>query len=364
VNQRTLLFALALAVMTPGSARADCPVGTKLSVDNDIAGSGYSESPAENFASDDTYACNKTYRYLTKYSGDGTSKGKATWKPAILAPGWYRVVTSYRQTTNRTDNADYYIYDDKGQTTHKVINQRDQGSGCTKEDLGLYWCNAGGSCRLVLDGNDGESAAADITTFTLESCDAEIDAGANPCLGISENPSFEVCETTATTCAGVFNGAEGCAAYCAAAGMVCTARFGAGSGCSKETNYPITPCDVSNGHGSDWCECAFAPGQDAGQGGSGGEAGATQDASIEDASASDDPDTATDTGGAAGDGALGPPPGTGGSAGAPGGHGVDVVPASGGDSGCSCGVARGGWGGWLMLISLAAVLSRRRSRGR
>jgi len=68
------------------------------------------------------------------------------------------------------------------------------------------------------------------------------------------NPAWEVCETGSQFCAGSYTDGAGCQAYCAAAGMVCVARYGGEPGCQKEANYPI-PCNESNTHLSDWCEC-------------------------------------------------------------------------------------------------------------
>ncbi|MBW1808454.1 MAG: hypothetical protein JRJ87_09700 [Deltaproteobacteria bacterium] len=73
------------------------------------------------------------------------------------------------------------------------------------------------------------------------------------CSGIQANPAFELCDSGPDHCAGVFTNGAGCIAYCAAAGLVCTARFGGEPNCQKET---ITiPCGENNGHMSDWCEC-------------------------------------------------------------------------------------------------------------
>jgi hypothetical protein len=66
-----------------GAAEAACPTGKIITVDNDIPGSGYSEVKPENWTSYEPFACKNgvtsknTFRYLTKYSGDKTSTGKA-----------------------------------------------------------------------------------------------------------------------------------------------------------------------------------------------------------------------------------------------------------------------------------------------
>jgi len=68
------------------------------------------------------------------------------------------------------------------------------------------------------------------------------------------NAAWEVCSTGPTTCAGVFTDGAGCQAYCAAAGLVCTARYGGEPGCQLESSN-VHDCNVNNGHQSDWCEC-------------------------------------------------------------------------------------------------------------
>lgn len=157
----------------------DCPpvvncndhLGLEIIVDNDNPSSGYSESQSENWLSRPIGACTSTYRYLSHTVGDGSRKGKAIWQPNITVSGNYRVVTGFRATENRTPSADYFMYRDlEDSPFHKVVNQR-QGNDCTYADMGVHYCEAGGNCRLVLDGTtDGHSDAADVTTFTLESC--------------------------------------------------------------------------------------------------------------------------------------------------------------------------------------------------
>ena len=87
--------------------------------------------------------------------------------------------------------------------------------------------------------------------------DDDDDDGEQPvdCSQISQaNPAWEVCDTTDDTCAGVFTDGAGCAAYCAAAGLVCTARYGGEPGCQPEYDNPLS-CNDNNGHQSDWCVC-------------------------------------------------------------------------------------------------------------
>ncbi|MEZ4227241.1 MAG: MYXO-CTERM sorting domain-containing protein [Polyangiaceae bacterium] len=250
-------------------AAAQCLVGTTITVDNDVPGSGYSEEKPENWLSNNVSACQGTYRYLSHTVGDGTRKDRATWQPKIAIAGYYEVTTGFRATVNRTSDADYVLHDDKGGSTKKVVNQQ-QGNGCTKVVIGTIYCAVGGTCRLVLDGtDDSQSDSTDVTTFKLVSCDG-FDAGPpGPCAGIAANPSYEVCEETPQSCAGVFTDGSGCVAFCAAAGMTCSARYGGEPGCLKEPNNPLG-CADDNGHGSDYCECVAPPVPDAGTAGGGG----------------------------------------------------------------------------------------------
>lgn len=258
---------LAVAFVASRNARAACPLGEVLEVDNDVANSGYSEEKPDNWVSHNVDACKGTYRYLSQYTGDGTRKGKAIWQPKITVAGVYEVSTGYRASVNRTNDADYILHDDLGGTQKKSVNQQ-EGNGCTKQIIGSAYCAVGGACRLVLNGDDGKSDAADVTTFTLVACDAPEAGPPSVCAGIVAS-GYELCEETATTCAGTFNDTSGCVAFCAAAGMECTARFGGEPGCSKEPAN-VLGCADDNGHGSDWCECAFPPNA----GGAGGVAGA------------------------------------------------------------------------------------------
>jgi MYXO-CTERM domain-containing protein len=343
---------LAAVLCVATEAAAACPIGTTVSVDNDTPGSGYSEDKPQNWLSNNVSACQGTYRYLSHTVGDGTRKDKATWKPKIAEAGYYEVTTSFRATENRTTDADYVLYDDKGGSTKKVINQQ-QGSGCTKVVVGTAYCAPGGNCRLVLDGtDDGQSDSTDVTTFKLVSCDGSGDAGTgtNPCAAISQNPSYELCDSSPTTCAGVFTDGSGCTQFCAAAGMTCVARFGGEPGCQKEANTPI-PCGADNGHGSDYCECVGSASPDAGTGG--GAQGGAGGAAGQGTGAAGGADAGIGLGGA------GATLATGGSAGAASTPRGETTTE---DGGCGCHVGkRGGSHGWIALALAGFFWLRRRS---
>lgn len=340
---RSLSLASLLVSIASAGAAGACPVGTVLEVDNDIAGSGYSEDQAQNWIAHNVDACHGTYRYLSHTVGDGTRKGRAIWQPKVTVAGTYSVVTGYRASENRTDDADYILYDDAGGTQTKVVDQR--GNGCTKVTIGTAYCAVGGSCRLVLDGtDDAKSDAADVTTFTLVSCDAQSDAGAqNPCSGIANDSAYELCDSSPTSCSGVFTDGSGCQAFCAAAQMVCAARFGGEPGCAKEPQNPI-PCDANNGHASDYCECALPAGPADGGAGHSGSAGLAGQ------------------GGQAGAAAVGGSGGSSGSGGSASGGLPSGEALAGEDGGCACRAApsRGGGGPWLGALLLGLLWARRR----
>jgi len=74
------------------------------------------------------------------------------------------------------------------------------------------------------------------------------------CSGIDNHPTFELCDSGPDYCAGVFTNGEGCGTFCAAAGLLCSARYGGDTGCVQEPQNVLS-CGDNNGHLSDWCEC-------------------------------------------------------------------------------------------------------------
>lgn len=366
---------VATLVAWASPASAQCPVGTQIKVDFDLPGSGYSET-SENWATWNTAPCNGAgYRYLSHTVGDGSRMGKAIWKPAITRAGHYLVTTGYRATTNRTTDADFFAYDDLGVVVHKVVDQT-SGTDCEWLEMGTFYCEPGGGCRVELDGtDDAQSDCADVTIYELVDCDGGTGGAGGTggtgggsgarCDGIRANPAWEVCEESDTTCGGVFTDGAGCVAYCAAAGMTCTARFGGEPGCLKEPQSELD-CAADNGHASDWCECAGpAIEPDAGSGGSpAGGAGGVAGQGAAAGAWSDAGSSATGgsaTGGSAGGGGW--PGGSGGSAG----NFVDAGKppdgtATGDDGGCGCRTKGSGAPAGAALLALTLLLTRRRRR--
>jgi len=110
------------------------------------------------------------------------------------------------------------------------------------------------------------SMATPMDAAPSPSVDSGPSVAALECARISEaNPQWEVCTESPDECAGVFADGAGCAAFCAAAGLVCTGRFGGEPGCQLEPDNPMD-CAADNGHASDWCVCgrpdASNPGAD------------------------------------------------------------------------------------------------------
>jgi len=110
-----------------------------------------------------------SYHYLSHTLGGDDRKGTATWTPTLPVEGTYSIETWFRATENRSGDADHFIYDADGYSTHVVISQLGDGSGSGWVDLGEYYCGAGaGGCVVTLDGtDDDESDEANAVRFTV-----------------------------------------------------------------------------------------------------------------------------------------------------------------------------------------------------
>ena len=108
------------------------------------------------------------YHYLSHTVGGSDRVGTATWTPDIPTAGTWQISTWFRMTENRTDDADHFIYDGLGGSTHISLDQQGEGaSGWV--DLGQHWCAQGvGGCYVVLDGtDDNQSDEANAVQFVL-----------------------------------------------------------------------------------------------------------------------------------------------------------------------------------------------------
>jgi hypothetical protein len=102
--------------------------------------------------------------------------------------------------------------------------------------------------ELPSNGTGGAPAAPENTGGSGSPPPSAVD-----CSGIAQNPAYELCASSADRCAGVFTNGAGCAAFCAAAGLTCVARYGGEPGCQQEST-PLE-CAANTGNLSDWCEC-------------------------------------------------------------------------------------------------------------
>lgn len=120
------------------------------------------------------------YLYLSRYTGDGSRTGTATWTPTLPQAGTWRIETWFRRTENRTADADHHVTDGAGAVHSVSLDQRGEG-GSGWVALGEYTCAAGeGGCRVELDGDDGASDEANAMRFTLVEAE-EAEEAPDPC---------------------------------------------------------------------------------------------------------------------------------------------------------------------------------------
>ncbi len=268
-KQRVSMICMLGIALFCASATADaCPVGQKLIIDN--GDPGYSETGDDWTTWPNAgQSLGTDYRYLSHTVGGSDRVGTATWRPPSLpADGMYKVEAVFRATENRSPDADYFVHDADGKVSHRSVDQVDGSTsgnshGPVYADLGTYHL-ATGKGHVILDGTDDNySDEADAVVFTLVSCGTAPPPPPGPCVGIT-NAGHELCQESATRCAGVYNNGAGCVAFCNAVGMVCVAMYGGETGCQKESSQ--FACGTDTGHDTDWCECELTspPTPDAG----------------------------------------------------------------------------------------------------
>jgi len=94
------------------------------------------------------------------------------------------------------------------------------------------------------DGNGGDADT-----------DTDSDTGTDPCAPLAAHADWELCESAATSCGGIFYDGAGCDAFCAAVGLQCHRVFGNGQGSCAKEDWNEFPCAPGTGHDSDYCEC-------------------------------------------------------------------------------------------------------------
>ncbi|MBZ0274375.1 hypothetical protein K8I61_20245, partial [bacterium] len=104
---------------------------------------------------------------------------------------------------------------------------------------------------------DDDSADDDTGDDDTGDDDTGDDDAAVDCSPIESDPDWKICGSTDTTCEAVFTDGAGCAAVCAAAGLVCSHTYENLDGsCGPDVRRAELSCDTPSGHGSDWCVCA------------------------------------------------------------------------------------------------------------
>lgn len=108
------------------------------------------------------------YRYLS-HLGKGVPRvGTATWQVVVPHTGQYEVYVHFRQTVNRTTDADFKVIDGNGKTSKFVLNQAKLPTGWHK--LGLFAYTKGQTSRVILDGaDDNQSDEADAVKWVYAS---------------------------------------------------------------------------------------------------------------------------------------------------------------------------------------------------
>ena len=134
----------------------------------DYGDAGYSETGVSWRTYPSAQSYNGSYRYLSHWESDVARVGTATWTTTILRDGFYRVAVSYRQTENRSPDANYFATKNiSGELEESVINQ--QGPvGLIWRTLGVYFYYEGQVVKVLIDGTDDNySDCADAVSWTL-----------------------------------------------------------------------------------------------------------------------------------------------------------------------------------------------------
>ena len=130
------------------------------------------------------YMVNGQSRYLSQWEGRMRRVGTAYWRVAIPRTGWYKLEASYKQSVNRTRDADYAIYvntkiDDienyKATPVYRTtVNQYGQ-SIIKWADLNIHCFKENDISIIALDGRDdnfSDSADAGRWTYMGEEYDS------------------------------------------------------------------------------------------------------------------------------------------------------------------------------------------------
>lgn len=145
---------------------------------SDLAEGSYIDIGDSWRTSERPYMINGQSRYLSQWDGLMERRGTAYWRVQIPKTGWYRHEASYKQSVNRTRDADYAIYvntaiEDIENYEAKpiyttIIDQYGDGVSTIKwADLQVHCFEEGQISVIALDGRDDNySDSADAGRWT------------------------------------------------------------------------------------------------------------------------------------------------------------------------------------------------------
>lgn len=153
----------------------------------DLAEGSYIDIGASWRTSERPYMINGQSRYLSQWEGRMRREGIAFWRVLIPRTGWYKLEAGYKQSVNRTRDANYAVYintdlDDIQNFTAtpeytKIVDQYGDGVSTIKwADLTVHCLLENNISIIALDGRDdnySDSADAGRWTYIGEEHDSE-----------------------------------------------------------------------------------------------------------------------------------------------------------------------------------------------
>jgi hypothetical protein len=187
-----LVVLMSLGLVSHAGANTPAPAWEVKVIDNethrnntDLKEGSYIDIGESWRTSERPYMVNGQSRYLSQWEGRMRRVGTAYWRVQIPRTGWYRLEASYKQSVNRTHDADYAIYvntaiDDIENYTatpeyRTVVDQYGQ-SIIKWADLNIHCFTENDISIIALDGRDdnySDSADAGRWTYMGEEYNSE-----------------------------------------------------------------------------------------------------------------------------------------------------------------------------------------------